>query len=252
MLHLIVDITIVQYDLYADFETWKEDLEKSNDSWFVRATGQKELVSGAKHYYYCNRSGHFISKGTGLRHLKTQGTSKINSHCTSSLTVSHEDGEYIKVQVCYTHYGHKVFIGHLRIPHTDRMAVASQLAQGVEVQYILDRIRDNISNTFKRIHLLTRKDINNIEKSYGLKGAQKHKDDATSVHLWVKEMESLKNNSPVILYKPQGAIQPNDCNDVCVEDFVLGIQTPLQAEIMKRFGKMSSVRTRHMVLTDMT
>ena len=41
MLHLIVDITIVQYDLYADFETWKEDLEKSNDSWFVRATGQK-------------------------------------------------------------------------------------------------------------------------------------------------------------------------------------------------------------------
>ena len=83
-----------------------------------------------------------------MRHLKTQGTSKINSHCTSSLTVSHEDGEYIKVQVCYTHYGHKLSIGHLRIPHTDRMAVASQLAQGVEVQYILDRIRDNIGNTF--------------------------------------------------------------------------------------------------------
>ena len=30
---------------------------------------------------------------------------------------------------------------------------------------------------------------------------------------------------------------PSVDNDLCVEDFVLGIQTPLQAEIMKRFGK---------------
>ena len=49
-------------------------------------------------------------------------------------------------------------------------------------------------------------------------------------------MESLNNKSPVILYKCQGAIQPNECNDLCVEDFVLGIQTLLQAEIMKKFG----------------
>ena len=41
----------------------------------------------------------------------------------------------------------------------------------------------------------------------------------------------------MILDKPQGAIQRNECNDLCVEDFVLGIQTPLQAEIMKRVGK---------------
>ena len=59
------------------------------------------------------------------------------------------------------------------------------------------------------------KDIKNIEKSYCLKGAQKHKDDATSVHLSVKEMESLNNKSPVVLYKRQGAIQPNKCNDLC-------------------------------------
>ena len=49
-------------------------------------------------------------------------------------------------------------------------------------------------------------------------------------------MESLNKKSPVILYKRQGAIQPNEYNDLCVEDFVLGIQTLLQAEIMKKFG----------------
>ena len=83
----------------------------------------------------------------------------------------------------HTHYGHTVSIGHLRITYTDRMAVASQLAQCVEVQHILDRIRNNLGDKFQRIHLLTRKDINNIDKIYGLKGPEKHKDDALSVHL---------------------------------------------------------------------
>ena len=81
-----------------DFKTWKEELEKSTNSWFVHATGEKEALNCAKQYYYCNRSGHFKSKGAGIRHLKTQGTSKINSYCTASLTlVQEKDGECIKV-----------------------------------------------------------------------------------------------------------------------------------------------------------
>ena len=50
-------------------------------------------------------------------------------------------------------------------------------------------------------------------------------------------MESLNNNSPMILYKPQGAIQPDECHDLCVNDFVPGIQTPLQSEIIKSLEK---------------
>lgn len=216
---------------YTDFETWKGDVERSTNSWFVRATGEKELVNGGKLYYYCNRSGHFKSKGTGQRHLKTQGTSKINAYCTSSLTVSQErDDDSIKVQVCHTHYGHSISLGHLRIPDSERLAIAGQLAQRIDVQHILDRIRDNLSGQFERIHLLTRKDINNIEKTYGLKGAEKHKDDATSVHLWVEEMRAMGDRSPVILYKPQGAEQPSTYDNMHDKDFILALQTPLQAE----------------------
>ena len=61
----------MHYVFPIEFKTWKEELEKSTNAWFVRATGEKELVSSAKQYYYCNRSGHFKSKGAGLRHLKT-------------------------------------------------------------------------------------------------------------------------------------------------------------------------------------
>ena len=67
----------------ADFIVWKEDFEKHTNSWFVQGTGEKDLLGGGITYYYCNRSGHFKSKGTGQRHVKTQGTSKINSHCTA-------------------------------------------------------------------------------------------------------------------------------------------------------------------------
>ena len=47
------------------------------------------------------------------------------------------------------------------------------------------------------------KNITNIERTYGLQGAQKHKDDATSVGIWVEQMKEIDGN-PVILYKPQG------------------------------------------------
>ena len=33
-----------------------------------------------------------------------------------------------------------------------------------------------------------------MEGSYGLKGAQRHKDDATSVNIWVEEMKSCEGN----------------------------------------------------------
>ena len=202
----------------------------------MQGSGLKELSDSDKTYYYCNRSGHFKSKGTGKRHLKTQGTSKINSHCTASLTVSKDNhSKCIKVQVCSTHYGHNTSLGHLRILESDRMAIAGQLAQGVDFQHILDNIRDNVGKEFHRIHLLTRKDIANIEKTYGLKGMQRHRDDAISVDIWVEEMKHSDGN-PVILYKQQGASQPDECDDLCEEDFVLAIQTPLQANIMRKLS----------------
>ena len=172
-------------------------------------------------------------RGIGQRHIKTQGTSKINAYCTATITVTRERrSECIEVQVCGSHYRHKTALGHLRLQQSDKTAIAAQLAQGVNFQRILDNIRDNLGRDFKRIHLLTRKDITNIERTYGLQGAQRHKDDATSVRLWVEEMKKSQDN-PVIIYKPQGMKQSEDCDNIGEKDFVIGIQTPLQESIMK-------------------
>ena len=110
-----------------------------------------------------------------------QGTSKINAHCTAAMNVSKNENKTIQMELHSTHYGHELSLGHLRLSDSERVAIAGKLADGVDFQHILDNIRDSLGKEFQRIHLLTRKDITNIEKTFGLKVAQRHADDATSV-----------------------------------------------------------------------
>ena len=97
------------------------------------------------YYYYCSRSGYFKTKSTGERILKTQGTSKINSHCTASMIVQHsQDEACIHVRVCYSHYGHSKHLGHLKLSNEDRNHIAGKIAQGVTFERILDDIRNSV------------------------------------------------------------------------------------------------------------
>lgn len=139
------------------------------------------------------------------------------------------------VNVCKTHYGHQCSLGKIRLSTTERDTIAGKLCQGVNVQHILDNIRDNFGDRLERVHLITRKDIANIERCYGLKGSRRHDDDATSVELWVNEMNQRGTESSVLVYKPQGKVTDGNTN-LLANDFVLTIQTPLQADMLKKFG----------------
>ena len=77
----------------------------------------------------------------------------------------------------------------------------------------------------KRLHLITTKDIRNIEKGYGIdSGHIRHQDDATSVKLWVDDMSSAESNNPVLLYEPQ---------ETEGTEFMLVLQSNFQAEMLK-------------------
>ena len=132
---------------------------------YVKGTGDKITDECTTSYYQCNRSGVFQSKGTGKRRLKSQGSSKIKIHCTAAitLTVNHTT-QSVKAEVCHTHYGHQTRLGHIRSSAQDRLQIAGKLAQGVTLDKILDDVRSSVSDNFKRVHLLQRKDIHNIEK----------------------------------------------------------------------------------------
>ena len=61
--------------------------------------------------------------------------------------------------------GHTSDLGHIHLSEKTRLLVAGQLHQGVSFQHILDEIRDSSGRELKRIHLITRKDLHNIERS---------------------------------------------------------------------------------------
>lgn len=88
----------------------------------------------------------------------------------------------------------------------------------------------------ERKHQIEKKDIiYNISRDFNISHSTKlHKDDATSVELWVYAMQALNENCPVIFYKEQGIECKNDLLEK--NDFILIIMTPFQKEQLTCFG----------------
>ena len=227
----------ISVNFAADFRDWKREQEEDSNSTFVKQTGSKTDKNQNKiTYYYCNRTGFYTSKDIRQRQLKSQGTDKLNAHCTASIktTIHHITGE-VGVETCHTHYGHRQDLSHICLSEYTRLSIAGQLLQGVSQQHILDNVRDKVGEELKRIHLLTKKDIKNIERTYHINNIQRHENDSISVGCWIEEMKKRDDN-PVIFYKSQGAEQPETSDNISDSDFVLCLQTSVQARIMRQFG----------------
>ena len=69
----------------------------------------------------------------------------------------------------------------------------------------------------------------------------KNADDHTSVDIWVTELNLLEGDSPIILYKQQGADPTGDTSGPAAVDFLLGIQTITQRKFMTEFGNGCTV-----------
>lgn len=170
-----------------------------------------------------------------MRHLKILGSKKINAYCPASIkVVKAKDG---KCTVYYqaTHVGHLNDLGHLNLTELERKMLAEKIAANIPFDTILDEIRVSIMDCeLERMHLLTKKDLHNIEKSFHLTSdAVKHSSDYVSVDLWVNEMRQTQN-SPILFYKSQGV--PSEYTFLSTSDFVLILMTNAQSEILKKFG----------------
>ena len=90
--------------------------------------------------FRCNRSGSakLIPLGKRKRHIKTQGSCKINATCAAYITafVSHKDST-VRVVFCTQHTGHEVEERHLPIPLDIRELVVKLLLEGIEEKIVL-------------------------------------------------------------------------------------------------------------------
>lgn len=68
----------LKFENFDEFEGWKHEIAVSTQSYFVKTCGSSDTGNQIYSYYKCNRNGFYISKSLGQRHVKTQGSNKMN------------------------------------------------------------------------------------------------------------------------------------------------------------------------------
>lgn len=235
------DISIVNKTLNfpneTEFFNWKNATEKEEVCEFVvwRSKYINKKDGSGKMTLRCHRDGDFKSDSKHLRHCKMLGSNKINGHCPAKIDVTfHTSGE-ITVLYCKTHVGHEPELGRSRLSEAEKTDIAAKIAMKIPFDKILDGVRDSInSSELERIHLITRKDLFNIEQQYSLKSeAVRHSNDCTSVESWIKEMEEA--GDVVCFYKPQGVLMETHSH-LQADDFILIMMNEAQREMLRRYG----------------
>ncbi|KAJ8965735.1 hypothetical protein NQ314_003941, partial [Rhamnusium bicolor] len=186
----------------------------------------------------CHRDGFYQSKGKHIRHLKLKITNKIDGYCPSKIdaTVINTTRE-VHVLFLRTHVGHTMDLGKIPLKKSDRKLLASKISQKVPFDEIINTVRDNFDHSnYGRIHLLTRKDLFNIEQLYNLnKESVRHANDCISVESWVIQSREQGTYSIVKYFKRQGDLD-GDYRELLENDFLLVIMNDGQLEALKKYG----------------
>lgn len=211
---------------------WKEEFERQEKSRFVKKSGSRVRDEGVRvAYYYCSRSGSYVSCSRGIKSSKKKGTSKSSHHCTASLTcIEMPDGK-VEVKVCSTHYGHDSNLQHLRLTLSEKYQIAEQLNLGVPREVILDNLRSSASSDIEKIHLINLKDIKNIEKAFGIQAVshEKSTDMYSNLKTWVSSMQSTEH-CPILYYDEGGTSHTNSY------DVTISLLTTGQIDMLNKFG----------------
>ncbi|KAK2578290.1 hypothetical protein KPH14_007655 [Odynerus spinipes] len=186
---------------FRQFEDWLSKIELENSIQYCRSTGVKRNLENIELFYYqCNRSGKqkIIPDRKKQRSKKVQGNAKLDFACTSQIILTKlESGELI-AEYFKNHYGHDFDLKHIHLCENLHRTVASK--------HILTTVRQQTGDSLESDDLLIMKDLSNIETSFhiSLKDGQRHKDDLTSVDLYLQECQELGDHNPILFYKKQG------------------------------------------------
>lgn len=151
------------------FLKWKDDIERTTVSRFVRHRGTIVDKQGIRRTYFnCHRGGFFEKRGKNQRQFKATGSNKINGHCPAAITLKECEGKITAVYI-KTHVGHGLDYKRIPLSKREKDIIAKKLANNVSVDEILTEVKDSISDdNVSRIHFINRKDIRNIRARHEL------------------------------------------------------------------------------------
>ena len=166
------------------FHQWKAAAEKKTNSMYVQKCACQQSLTTNRWYYYCNRAGVYTPRGTGERHLKSQGSCKVGIQCTAHIK-AHQDktSGVVIVNYCPFHSSHPIKLAHIIMDDSTRTSIAIKLKDGVSMEKILDDIRDTVTDHVSRVHLVTRQDLYNIKRQYNIEGIARHSNDHVSTSI---------------------------------------------------------------------
>ncbi|KAJ8971715.1 hypothetical protein NQ317_006017 [Molorchus minor] len=219
------------------FDEWKSILEEENSCKFIKQFS-KSLSNGTLTEYICHRSGKFISKGKGLRRLKTQGSNKINGFCPAKIRLVEDDERKCSVRFISKHVGHTNDLSHVTLTADERQVIASKIISNVSFDNIINEIQTSATDDIKRIHLITRKDLHNIKQEYSVNSssAVKHSQNALGgfdIDTWINQLG--QTTDCVLYYKSQQDLDVEHI-ELKSEDFILIIMNEGQCDILKRYA----------------
>ncbi|XP_035231323.1 uncharacterized protein LOC118203176 [Stegodyphus dumicola] len=230
----------------SEFENWKEDVEKSSQSFFAKRTTKRLADGTIRSYFLCNRSGSCKIKTDRIRHMKCGGSIKIGKTCPAEIKVSEKEiGDIFEIKVSYqsVHVGHRHEVGKLPLSKTEKSKLAGMMQQGIPKEKILMSIQSSYSPT-KRIGVTHLKDLQNISR-----GIQVNNEivfdtnDAVSVDLKVQKMKA-ESGCPILLYKKVGDELPG-FQGVSRDDFLLGVMNGAQLRLLELNSSCIMIDSTH-------
>ena len=136
-------------------------------SWYVKHRADRKTKHYTKSCLRCNRTGTFVSKSTGKRAMKSQGSCKTGCSCPAFITTRryHATGE-VQAEFCLKHVGHRQENAFNRMSKEMSTTIAAKLSQGISMTSVMDYMRDSMCGPLNRDHLITRADLHNIKQQY--------------------------------------------------------------------------------------
>lgn len=175
------DKVTAEFPSLQQFHEWKTAEEKrTTASYKHKRTFYDKAHEPRKMYFDCNCTGKGPTEPENRKRVR-RTTIKMAGRCPAYINVTFASQSLLQVEACLDHLGHDQKLGNLRIPDDLRSSLARQLSIGVSMDSILDRIRDNIDETFDRSHIVQRKDLYNIKQQFQLLRSRKDKDDYQSI-----------------------------------------------------------------------
>ncbi|XP_050499306.1 zinc finger protein 596-like [Diabrotica virgifera virgifera] len=162
--NICVDSKEYTFSNIQQFEKWKTDLETKSCSRYIKKA--KSVVSNSS-YYCCHRSGNYTPKDDRVRRLKGQGSNKINAYCPASIRLIKNISGSCTVTLIDTHVGHDFDLEHLQLTDLERKDLAVKIASGMNFDEIIQQIKKSADpDSNKRLHLVTKRDLRNIEACF--------------------------------------------------------------------------------------